>query len=83
LKDREIIDFAKKRKSRDLPLLEYGPEAEGATGLSRGFNPVETPDLYTQFSAGTSDSPATIIDCPEKHRSTCDQDTGWKPGARR
>jgi hypothetical protein len=49
------------------------------THKTPGFQPGFNPDLYTQFSAGTSDSPATIIDYPEKHRSAGEQNTGWKP----
>ena len=41
------------------------PEAEGARGLSPGFQR----GFYTQFVGGNLRSPANIIDCLGKHRS--------------
>jgi hypothetical protein len=47
---------------------------KGQEESAQGFNP----DLYTQFVGGKR-SPSAAIDCLEKHRSRCEQNTGWKP----
>jgi len=56
--------------AQSLPSVGPYIRAEVATELSPGL---QAWALYTIFFAGISDSPATLIDCPRRHRATANR----------